>query len=283
MKAAASAPPGIVHLAAVESTQAVAFRLAAAGAPDGTVVVADHQSAGRGRRGRAWVDAPGASLLASILVRPRLAPPLWPAFSLMTAVAVAEALRGLTALEARLKWPNDVLVGDRKIAGILLESRVSAGGGTGVSEPHRTSLRPPAGRAALAVPATLVIGVGINLAQREFPPELAGRATSVALETGQAPPRDAVLAALLEELGAWRRRLVGEGFAPVRARWLALADTIGRRVTVDAVCGVAVDLAPDGALLVEEAGRVTRIVAGEIAEPGPAPAGGGRTDHAARR
>jgi len=258
MKAVVNAPPAIVRLAAAESTQAVAWELAAAGAPDGTVVVADHQSGGRGRRGRAWVDAPGTSLLASILVRPALAPPLWAAFSLTTAVAVAEALRRLTALEARLKWPNDVLVGDRKIAGILVESRAGA-------EP------------------LLVIGVGINLAQREFPSDLAARATSVALETGQAPPRDAVLEVLLEEFAAWRRRLEGEGFARVRARWLALADTIGRRVTVDAVSGVAVDLAPDGALLVEAHGRVRRIVAGEIAEPGPAAAGEGRTDHAARR
>ena len=153
---------------------------------------------------------------------------------------------------------HDVLVGDRKIAGILVESRAGA-------EP------------------LLVIGVGINLAQREFPSDLAARATSVALETGQAPPRDAVLEVLLEEFAAWRRRLEGEGFARVRARWLALADTIGRRVTVDAVSGVAVDLAPDGALLVEAHGRVRRIVAGEIAEPGPAAAGEGRTDHAARR
>lgn len=258
MRAVVSAPPGIVRLAAAESTQAVAFQLAADGAPDGTVVVADHQSAGRGRRGRAWIDAPGSSLLASILVRPALAPALWPAFSLTTAVAVGEVLRRLTGLEARLKWPNDVLVGDRKIAGILVESRAGA-------EP------------------LLVIGVGINLAQREFPPELAARATSVALETGQAPPRDAVLVAVLAEFAAWRRRLEGEGFAPVRARWLALADTIGRHVSVDVVSGVAVDLAPDGALLIEEDGRVRRIVAGEIAEPGPAAAGEGRTDHAARR
>lgn len=274
MKAAVSLPPGIVRLAAADSTQAIAFQLANDGAPDGTVVVADHQSAGRGRRGHAWIDAPGTSLLASILVRPRVAPSLWPAFSLTTAVAVAEALSRVTGLEARLKWPNDVLVGDRKIAGILLESRSGATSSGG---------RPPADQAGSGDPATIIIGVGINLAQREFPPELAGRATSVALETGLAPPRDAVLAALVEEFGTWRRRLEEAGFAPVRERWLGLADTIGRRVTVDGVSGVAVDLAPDGALLADEGGTVRRIVAGEIAEPGPEPAGEGRTGHAARR
>ncbi|MGH7275807.1 MAG: biotin--[acetyl-CoA-carboxylase] ligase [Candidatus Rokuibacteriota bacterium] len=246
-----------MHLAAVESTQAVAFTLAAEGAADGTVVVADHQSAGRGRRGHVWTDAPGTSLLASILVRPRAPLALWPAFSPTTAVAVAEALRQTSGLETRLKWPNDVLAGGRKIAGILLESR----GGT--ADP------------------VLIIGVGINLAQREFAPELADRATSVALETGRAPERDALLDVLLEEFDAWRARLEAEGFEPVRSRWLALGETIGRRVTIDGVTGVAVGLDADGALLLEEHGRVRRVVAGEVAGATPAPEG--RADRAARR
>src|SRR2546429_9601146 len=102
-------PAPIVRFPVVESTQTTAFDLAARGAPDGTVVVADHQSAGRGRRGRSWNDAPGTSLLASILVRPRIAPPLLATFSIATAVAVAEALRRPTGIEARPQGPNDVL------------------------------------------------------------------------------------------------------------------------------------------------------------------------------
>lgn len=247
----------VVRLPVVDSTQTVAFDLAAEGAADRTVVVADHQSAGRGRRGRFWTEAPGTSLLASILVRPRAPLGLWPAFSPMTAVAVAEALRRTSGLQTRLKWPNDVLAGGRKIAGILLESR----GGT--ADP------------------VLVIGVGINLAQREFAPELAGRATSVALKTGRAPERDALLDVLLEEFDAWRARLEAEGFEPVRSRWLALGETIGRRVTIDGVTGVAVGLDADGALLLEEHGRVRRVVAGEIGDAPPAPER--RADHTARR
>lgn len=246
----------VVRLPVVDSTQTVAFGLAAEGAADRTVVVADHQSAGRGRRGRFWTDAPGTSLLASILVRPRAPLALWPAFSPMTAVAVAEALRRTSGLETRLKWPNDVLAGGRKIAGILLESR-------GGADP------------------VLVIGIGINLAQREFAPEIAGRATSVALETGRAPERDALLDVLLEEFDAWRARLEALGFEPVRSRWLALGETIGRRVTIDGVTGVAVGLDADGALLLEEQGRVRRVVAGEVGGATPAPEG--RADHAARR
>jgi BirA family biotin operon repressor/biotin-[acetyl-CoA-carboxylase] ligase len=241
----------LVHLERVDSTQTTALALAADGADDRTVVVADYQASGRGRRGRAWEASSGQSLLCTILVRPRLVPTQWPAYSLLTAVAAAEALARTAALAARLKWPNDVLIAGRKIAGILLESR-------------------SVGDAATAV---IAIGVGMNLAQRAFPAALAARATSVAIESGCAVARDTMLGALLDAFDAWRARLEGEGMAPVRARWLALADTIGRRVSIDGVSGVAVDLDPDGALVLEGAGRRHRVMAGEVLE---------ETAHAAR-
>jgi len=233
--------PAIVRLDQVDSTQTVAFALAERGATDRTVVVADQQAAGRGRRGRVWQAPARTSLLASILVRSGLPQALLATLSPTTAVATAEALRRVAPLEPRLKWPNDVLVGGRKIAGILLESRAVAS-----SEP------------------VLVIGIGINLGQREFPPELAGRATSVALETGHAVDRETMLAALLEEFDAWRARLEGEGFGPVRERWKSLSDTIGRHVTVDGVSGTATDLDGDGALLIDVGDGVRRVIAGEI-------------------
>jgi len=235
------AEPAIVRLDQVDSTQTVAFALAERGATDRTVVVADQQASGRGRRGRVWQAPARTSLLASILVRSGLPQALLATLSPTTAVATAEALRRVAPLEPRLKWPNDVLVGGRKIAGILLESRAVAS-----SEP------------------VLVIGVGINLGQREFPPELAGRATSVALETGHAVDRETMLAALLEEFDAWRARLEGGGFDPVRERWKSLSDTIGRHVTVDGVSGTATDLDGDGALLIDVGDGVRRVIAGEI-------------------
>ena len=237
-----SAEPAIVRLDQVDSTQTVAFALAERGAADRTVVIADQQVSGRGRRGRVWQAPARSSLLASILVRPRLPQALLATLSPTTAVAAAEALRRVAPLTPRLKWPNDVLVAGRKIAGILLESRSVAS-----SEP------------------VLVIGVGVNLGQLEFPPELAGRATSVALETGHPVERDALLAALLEEFDAWRARLEGEGFAPVRERWKSLSDTIGRQVTVDGVSGIATDLDADGALLIDAGDGIRRVIAGEIA------------------
>lgn len=234
----------VVHFERVDSTQATAFALAADGAADRTVVVADYQAGGRGRRGRTWEAEPGQSLLSTILVRPRLTPAQWPAYSLATAVAVAETLARTAALAPRLKWPNDVLIAGRKIAGILLESRI-------------------VGDTANAVVA---VGVGVNVAQRAFPAALAARATSVTIEAGRVVTRDTILATLLEAFDEWRARLEGEGMAPVRARWLALADTIGRRVSIDGVSGVAVDLDPDGALILEDGRRRHRVVAGEVGE-----------------
>jgi len=231
----------IVRLGVVSSTQAVAFELAERGASDGTVVVADTQTAGRGRQGRRWCDEPGDSLLASIVVRPHLRVRDLPKLSLASAVAVAEALGTATGLAVRLKWPNDVLVDGRKLAGILLESRI------------------------IAAPI-VVVGVGINLRQATFPAALSAIATSVRLAGGRPVEREAMLDALLAAFDAWRERLEREGFAPLRARWLELAETIGRRVTVGEHAGVAVDLDREGALVLDDAGSRHRVVAGELAE-----------------
>lgn len=222
----------------MESTQTVAFDLAAGGAADGTVVVADHQTAGRGRRGHQWEDEPGACLLVSILVRSSLPLPRRPLLSFAAAVAVAEALIDIAGVEARLKWPNDVMVSGRKIAGILLESR------------------------SVIASAPTIIGIGVNVAQSRFAPDLAGRATSIALECGRAIARDALLDALLRHFDARRESLEREGFTAVRARWLVLADTIGREVRVEGQTGLAVGLDDDGALLLSDAGRTHRVVAG---------------------
>jgi BirA family transcriptional regulator, biotin operon repressor / biotin---[acetyl-CoA-carboxylase] ligase len=252
----------VVRLGTVDSTQSVAFALAERGAADRTVVVADQQLAGRGRRGRTWSAPTGTSLLASIIVRPRLPQALLSTLSLTTAVAAAEVLRRVAGVDTRLKWPNDVLVSGRKIAGILLESRMGA--------------VPAEGDSAHAESAIVtIIGVGINLGQRDFPVDLADSATSVALETGRAPGREAMLTGLLEEFDAWRARLEGEGFGPVRERWRRLSDTLGRRVTVDAVTGTATDLDVDGALLIDVGGSIKRVVAGAVSSseaagaPGP--------------
>jgi BirA family biotin operon repressor/biotin-[acetyl-CoA-carboxylase] ligase len=232
----------IVRLDRVESTQAVAFGLAADGAADRTAVVADSQAVGRGRRGRVWLDEPGASLLLSVVLRPRLELARLPLLSLAAAVAVAETLVEVAGLAPRLKWPNDVLVGGRKIAGILLESRLG--------------------------PAPLVVlGIGLNIAQRTFSPALAGRATSVALETTRSVDRERLLGVLLEALDRRRADLERGALVEVLQRWRVLSDTLGRTVTIDDVRGVATDIDDVGALVVADGdGRRRLVFAGEVSE-----------------
>jgi len=241
--------PALVRLGTVDSTQTVAFRLAAEGAGDRTVVVAEHQTAGRGRRGHRWEDETGASLLLSILVRSALPLAQRPRLSFAAAVAVADALASVAGLHARLRWPNDVLVDGGKIAGILLEGRGD----------------------------DVVVGIGVNVFQQSFTGVLAGRATSVALacgrrpDTGAAMPgwngdREGLLASVLQAFDVWRERVEQGDFAIVRDAWLARADTIGRTVSAGGLAGVAIGMDDDGALLVQAGDAIHRITAGALEE-----------------
>jgi len=166
----------VLAFSRVDSTQLVARQLAAAGTPEGTLVLADHQAAGRGQRGRTWLAPAGSALLFSLVLRPPLPPSRWPALTIAAATAVAEAVTEATGVAARVKWPNDVLVGERKLAGILAEGVVG-----------------PA--------CFVVLGIGVNVGQGpdDWPPELRGRAVSLA-ELGVPLGREAVLAALLARL-----------------------------------------------------------------------------------
>jgi BirA family biotin operon repressor/biotin-[acetyl-CoA-carboxylase] ligase len=221
----------------VDSTQRYAAELAATGAADGTAVVAETQTAGRGRRGRVWRDDPGASLLCSVILRSTLPPARVPTLSLAAGVAVAEALASAAGVDARLKWPNDVLLGERKVAGILLERHGEA----------------------------LVLGIGVNVAQPAFPPELAARATSLAL-AGASVDREVILSTVLDRVRRWRDRLERDGFDAVRERWTGLAAMLGTTVSVDGVAGVARGLDDDGALLIETDGGTVRVLSGDVQE-----------------
>jgi BirA family biotin operon repressor/biotin-[acetyl-CoA-carboxylase] ligase len=236
---AAGVAPPIVRLTSVDSTQTYAAKMAEHGAVDGTAVVAETQTHGRGRRGRVWRDAPGASLLLSVILRSSLPAAQLPLLSFAAAVAVAEALVAVAGVDARLKWPNDVHVRGRKIAGVLLECR----GGV------------------------VVLGIGVNVGQRVLVPELEAVATSIALEGGRAD-REPLLAALLVGVARWRDRLEREGFPPVHARWTALTTTLGKYVTVDGVTGIARHLDDDGALVIDTDGGATRVLAGDVVEAG---------------
>lgn len=208
-----------VHHRVVDSTNERAKALAAAGAPHGTLVTAEEQTAGRGRQGRSWLAEAGAAVLMSVVLRP---PP--DALPLAAAVAVAEAVPA----EAAIKWPNDVLVDGRKLAGILVEGRPQEG--------------------------WVVLGIGLNVAG--FPAELGEIAA--ALPAGVA--RDEVLAALIASLDVWLATPLPE----VLAAWRERDALRGQAVRWDGGTGVAAGIDEDGSLLVEtDAGQVS-LIAGEV-------------------
>ena len=234
-----------VHaLGTVDSTQVVAARLAAAGAPEGTVVTASHQTAGRGRRGRLWLDGEGESLLMSVILRPPVPPGQAPQLSLVGAVAIVDALRAIRGLRAAIRWPNDVMVNERKICGMLPEAATSGPGALG----H------------------VILGIGLNVNQSTFPESLKSLATSVRLETGRVSDLGEVREAVLAALDHWYARFLAAGVDGLREAWLARSQSIGRRTKAgDGRTGVAVDLGDDGALVVRtESGETLRILAGDV-------------------
>ncbi|ADU51402.1 biotin/acetyl-CoA-carboxylase ligase [Thermaerobacter marianensis DSM 12885] len=253
-----------VHwLPEVGSTNDVARRLADDGAPEGTLVIADRQLAGRGRLRRAWWSPPGG-LWMSLILRPTLPPERLPLLTLAAAAAVAEALERHAGRPVAVKWPNDVLIDDRKIAGILLET---------VAHPHGAEY--------------VVAGIGINLdvEGEPVPPGLEGRLTWLAREVVEPVTRNEVAEAVLDRLEVRYRQLHDQGPDPVLDAWRARAAWLGEpvRVTLPAgeVVGIALDVAPDGSLVVEQAGgRRERVLAGDVqrlrpaGSSGPGPGGG---------
>ncbi len=229
------------------STNERAFRLAHDGAEHGEVVVADQQTAGKGRRGRTWTSPPGLNLYFSAILRPDLAPQRAPELTLVAAVALTEVMREAGA-EAAIKWPNDVQIDGRKVAGILTE--LSA-------DPDRVHF--------------IVLGIGVNLnAQPEhFPEELRPLATSLAQHRGQRVPRALFTANLLNRLEEWLDLHLETGFGAVRQRWKELSSTLGQDVLVRTdrreFRGHAEDIDESGALLVRvEDGSLERVLAGDV-------------------
>jgi BirA family biotin operon repressor/biotin-[acetyl-CoA-carboxylase] ligase len=229
------------------STNDEAKTLADAGAEHGEVVVAERQTEGRGRRGRSWISPSRRNVAFSVIVRPRdLAPARTPELTLVVAVALCDALRA-AGVEAGIKWPNDLLVGGRKVAGILTELSAEAD---------------------LVHWVILGVGVNVNTRPEDFPPELRDQATSLLIERGQPSPRGLFLAACLSSMEDWYDRHAEEGFEPIRQAWKARSVTLGRQVVVQIdgaeVVGLAEDLDHDGALLVRTAAGLQRIHSGDV-------------------
>jgi len=238
----------LLAFASVASTQGICRVLAAEGAPEGTVVLADHQTAGRGRRGRAWTAPPGTALLFSCVLRPPLDSSRWPELTLTAGCAVAEAVESTAGVAVRLKWPNDVLVDHRKVAGILAEG-------------------------VLGEDPFVVLGIGVNVLQRgaDWPPDLSSRAVSLAA-LGSAVGREALLAAILARVAARYDDLLTRGFGVVREAWRHRA-VFGERMASPNGDAVSLDLAPSGGLVVRrDDGTTTTLVSSD--EPSVAPSVG---------
>ena len=236
----------------IPSTNTYAMTEAERGAPDGSVYSADEQVSGRGRGSHNWSSPPGSGLYVSVLLRPAVAPAdaLW--FSLAAGLAVREAVRRLTSLECDLRWPNDLLFGSRKFCGILTELNAEA-----------TRVR------------HLVIGIGINVHQPQFPAELRDLATSLYIETGRDWPRQELLAALLQELDREVAALTAPGNLPAATANIldhlesASSWIRGKQVYVDEMegyAGVTEGLDARGFLRVRAADGMRTVFSGGVRE-----------------
>jgi BirA family biotin operon repressor/biotin-[acetyl-CoA-carboxylase] ligase len=229
-------------LASTTSTQDVVRAAARAGAAPGFCCTAASQSKGRGRQDRAWIAPTGSALLFSVLVRvehPRLG-----GVSIAAGLSVRAAVAATSGCDGTLKWPNDILVGEGKLAGILCEVEPAASGdGTAV-----------------------VIGAGVNLTVPAFPAAVAGISLDTVVAAPPSPSR--LLAAVLAELATRLHVLEGVGMAPLRAEWMEHAVGIGTIVTVTSpagtITGIAEGIDDDGALLIRGDGAVARVLAGDV-------------------
>ena len=238
----------IVFLASTDSTNLRAVELAEQGAADGTVVIAEEQTQGKGRLGRRWASPPGVNLYLSVLLRPPILPWDAPQLTFLSAVAVARAIAAEPGLQPEVKWPNDLLLGGRKVAGLLSEMRSETEG------IHHV---------------VLGIGVNLNMTAGQFPAELRYPATSLRLETGHPVSRRDFARRLLRQLDRLYAEYLEAGFEPVRRAWEGFFHLAGREVEVDCqqriLRGTVTGIAEDGALLLRDAaGHCERILAGDV-------------------
>ena len=262
----------------VKSTIPIATSLANAGAPEGTLVIAEEQSAGRGRLGRPWHSPPGVGAYLSLILRPKVAAADTPALSIVAAIALAEAVEKQTALAAQVKWPNDVLVHGRKVAGIL----------TGMSADGTRVCH-------------VIVSAGLNINQMrgDFPPELFAKAASLRMLARRKVDRAALVREFLEILERRYTTFVRSGFSPLRKKARSLSALLGRRISITGAAasgvsgaagaagapgapearwskaktirGEVIDIDDYGRLLVNTGADIVALIAGEVTLEGNYP------------
>jgi BirA family biotin operon repressor/biotin-[acetyl-CoA-carboxylase] ligase len=237
---------------AIGSTNTEALDWAACGGPEGSLVVADHQTGGRGRWGRSWFSLPGALLQFSLILRPDLEPARHGLITAGLGVATARALRDMTGLPVQVKWPNDIVIEGRKLAGMLVESTMM---GNKIDA------------------AICGIGINVHLQRADIPPEISDRATSIAMEvdrlgSGTAPPRALLLARIVAQIEAFYPSMVGDS-AVMLAEAAELSSVLGHDVTIrfadeSSIEGRAVSFDSDGSLRIDTGTDSVAIHVGEI-------------------
>src|SRR6202521_435926 len=239
----------IYHFFKTDSTNRVALELGHAGEPEGAVLLAEEQTAGRGRAGRVWYSERAAGIYVTLLLRPRLAPVQAPLLTMMAGLSAHAAIQAQTGLTLDLKWPNDLLINGKKVGGILTEMH---------AEPAQVRF--------------VIVGIGLNVNQEKFPADLNGKSTSLRMETGRAQSRLEVLVQFLRQFEGDYHEMLREGAKSVVKRFEATSSYArGKRVRVtngkESFTGVTAGLEEEGLLRVKrDTGETTTVIAGDITE-----------------
>jgi len=239
----------IFHFFRTDSTNRVALELGHAGEPEGAVVLAEEQTAGRGRAGRTWQSERGAGIYMTLLLRPELSPALAPLLTLLAGLSARAAIEAQTGLTPDLRWPNDLLLNGRKLGGILTEMHAEPG-----------------------VVRFVIVGIGVNVNQSKFPGDLATIATSLRAESGRLHSRLELLVRLLQQFESDYNRFLKHGANAILEQFAAVSSFAkGKRVRItngkESFTGTTAGLTPEGLLRVQrEDGQIATVISGDVAE-----------------
>ncbi|MDV6377696.1 biotin--[acetyl-CoA-carboxylase] ligase [Sporosarcina sp. GW1-11] len=230
------------------TTQTIAHEEAQNGASDGTLIISEEQTAGKGRLARPWVSNAGRGIWMSLIIRPKLAPQQAPQLTLVAAVAIVRAIEDVTNIQPVIKWPNDILINGKKVTGILTELQ---------ADPDRVK--------------AIILGMGVNANQElaDFPEELQTIATSLRIEKGEKVDRAKLVAKIMHYLEQYTALYVEKGFAPIKLLWESYATITGRKIRAtmvnETVEGIALGISQDGMLELQlEDGSIRGIYSADI-------------------
>lgn len=240
----------IIFFESIDSTNTCAMELAEKGSPHGTVVIADSQTKGRGRLGRTWVSPPKSNIYMSIILRLGLQPKDATLLTIMAGVACAIAIRNITRLEVKIKWPNDLIASGKKLGGILTEMK---------SEPTRIIF------------AVVGIGINVNIKVADFPPDIQSIATSIREELGEIKSRTLIAAEILKEIEQWYKVMISNGKEQLLDECRRLSSILGREVSIttdtETFTGIAQDIDDGGMLILRlpSGALLKKIHSGDVA------------------